>query len=131
MLSGTRVALMAKLTIDRDRVTPALQSLGLRNESALLVATRTISHTEAARRLGIPKQTFQDWRDESVKDVMLVFAAYGLKLVPIETEAYASDDIAAMAHLAQKGLISMKPLPRRAAVVEEDGDTEAGALGER
>lgn len=120
---------MAKLTIDRDRVTPALQSLGQRNESALLIAARTVSHTEAARRLGIPKQSFQDWRDENVKDVMLFVAAYGLKLVPVDTEAYGSDDIAAMAHLAQKGIIAMKPLPRRGVVVEEH-DTEPGVLGD-
>lgn len=121
---------MAKLNIDRDRVTPALQSLGLRNESALLLAVRTVSHAEAARRLGnIPKQTYQDWRDENVKDVMLFLAAYGQKLVPVDTEAYGSDDIAAMAHLAQKGIIAMKPLPRRGVVVEEEEvDTQRGEI---
>lgn len=122
---------MAKLLIDRDRVTPGLQSLGLRNESALIVAARSISHTEVARRLGVAKQTFQDWRDENMKDVLLVLAAYGQKLVNVDTEAYGSEDIAAMAHLAQKGIIHLRPLPKRGAVVEDDAETAPGELGDR
>lgn len=119
-------------TIDRDRVTPAIRNLGLRNESAVLIAVRETSHTEVGRRINWAKQTFQDWRDEHLKDACLIFAAYGLKLVPSTTDAYSSDDIAAMSHLAQKGLISIKPLRSNGGtVVEEEADTAPGELGER
>lgn len=118
-------------TIDRDRVTPAIRNLALRNESAVLIAVRTTSHTEVGRRLGWAKQTFQDWRDEHLKDALLILASYGLKLVPFDHEAYGSDDIAAMSHLAQKGLISIKPLRANGGVVaEDDVDTAPGALSE-
>ncbi len=106
-------------TIDRDRIPKGIASLALRNESALIVATRTISHTEVGRRIGWPKQTYQDWRDEHMKDVLLILAAYGLRLVPHDTEAYGSDDIAAMQHLAMKGVLAMRPLVKMGGTVED------------
>lgn len=119
-------------TIDRDRLPKNIASLALRNESALLVAARTTSHTEVARRICLPKQTWQDWRGEHMQDFMTALAAYGLKVVPHDTEAYGSDDIAAMQHLATKGLIAMRPLVKLGGVVEECdiavGETRPGDL---
>lgn len=115
--------------IDRDRVTPAIRNLALRNESAVLIAVRESSHAEVGRRIGWAKQTFQDWREEHLKDALLIVAAYGLKLVPSATEAYSSEDIAAMAHFAQKGLISLKPLRSNGGtVVEDEPDTVRGDI---
>lgn len=117
-------------TFERDRVSPAIRNLALRNESALLVAVRSVSHAEAGRRLGLPKQSYQDWRDEGhLKDFMLVLAAYGQKIVPFDTEAYGSDDIAAMAHLAQKGIVAIKPLRHASGgIVTDEPDTVRGDI---
>src|SRR4051812_49401340 len=120
----------AALNIDRDRLARPLTSLALRNESAVLIAARATSHTEVARRLGLPKQTFQDWRDDNLKDALLIIASYGLKLVPFEDEAYSSADIAAMAHLAQKGIVAIKPIRLNGGVVVDDEDTIPGVLGQ-
>lgn len=111
-------------TIDRERLPRTLTALALRNESALLIAVRATSHTEVARRLGIPKQTYQDWRDEHLKDFLLALAAYDLKLVPAGDETYSSADVAAMSHLAQKGIIALRPLVKLSGgVVVDDADT--------
>jgi hypothetical protein len=119
-------------TIDRDRLPKSVFSLTLRNESALLVQARTVTHTEVARRVNLPKQTYQDWRDDHMKDALAILAAYGLKIVPHDTEAYGSEDIAAMQHLAMKGVLAMRPLVKLGASVEEVdiavGDTRPGDL---
>jgi hypothetical protein len=106
-------------TIDRERLPKSIASLALRNESAFLVAVRTTSHTEVARRLGLAKQTYQDWRDEHMKEFLCAIAAYGLKLVPHDTEAYGSEDIAAMQHLAMKGVLAMRPIAKGGGSVED------------
>lgn len=111
-------------------MTPAIRNLALRNESTVLVAVRETSHAEVGRRIGWAKQTFQDWREEHLKDALLILAAYGLKLVPSGHEAYGSDDIAAMVHFAQKGLVGIKPLRHAngGIVVDDESDTVRGDL---
>lgn len=108
--------------IDRDRVNRVILSLADRNFSAVIVASRTISHSEVARRLGIPKQTYQDWREGELPDFLLIAAAYGLKLVPADDQNYSAADIAAMSHLAQKGILALKPLPKIGGAVVLNAD---------
>ncbi len=119
------------MNIDRDRIPRAVISVATRSESELLVAVRSTSHTEVARRLGVPKQTYQDWRDEHLKDFLLIAACYGLKLVPHDAEAYVSDDIAAMQHMALKGVLSLRPIVKQGGTVEDVDislETRPGAL---
>jgi len=113
--------------IDRDKVPPKVLALALRNESAFLVAVRTTSHAEAARRLGVSKQTYHDWREDNSRDFLLALAAYGLKLVPHDAETYVAADIEAMQQLAQKGLVALRPLKTLLAPVDAD-ETVPGDL---
>jgi hypothetical protein len=120
---------------DPDAIKPAIVAQGRRNESALHLAARTVSHSEAARRLGVPKQTLDYWLKRQHFEACLVYAAHGLKLVPVTDNNYTAEDIAAMAQLAEKGLRALRPL--RAAFLsktpEDDDDAETtipGALGD-
>lgn len=119
--------------LDDRTVDPAVLSLALRNESAVLIAARTISHTTAAHRLGISKQTQSDWMREHLRRTCKVLGAYGLKVVPKDDQTYSAADMAALGRIARKGLDALIPAVAEArlnggGVVEDELPTIPGSL---
>lgn len=115
---------------DLERVDPKVASLGLRNESALLIATRTVNQTTAAQRLGIAKQTHSDWIKEHGKRAAQVCAAHGIKWVPADDPYVDYANLAAIGRLARLGLDKLVPAVAEASLsggrVEEETDTVRG-----
>lgn len=82
---------MAKL--DHDKIHTSIQGLAIRNESAFRKAAAAVTHTEAARLLGLAKQTQNDWNGEHLTRACQVMAAYGLKLVGRDEKTVTPEEL--------------------------------------
>lgn len=111
--------------IDLD---PLILGVAARNDSAFLLAATNLTRTEIAKRLGVPKQTLNDWLQEHHMVATKVYAAAGLKLVSVTADATVPEDMEAILRMAAAGLASFAPtrIKRRPRVAVDDPDTERG-----
>lgn len=121
------------MALDPSRVDQRVANLAVRIESAMLVACRTVNQTTAAQRLGISKQTHNDWMHDQWPRCALVLAAHGLKVVPADAPYVDTADLAAIGRLARRGIDKIIPAVPEATIagggaVEDEIDTVRGDL---
>jgi hypothetical protein len=118
--------------LDDRLLDPAVLAQASRNEAAVIIAARTISHTLAAQRLGISKQAQSDYLRDQLKRLSKVLAAYDLKVVPKADKTYSDAYMAALGLMAHKGIDALVPAPAVAALngarVVDEGDTVPGGF---
>lgn len=82
--------------LDHEKLHSSIQGLAIRNESAFRKAAATITHTKAAERLGITKQTQNDWNNDQLIRSLQVLAAYDLKLVHRDERTVPPEEMKAL-----------------------------------